>query len=45
MVFDHYVKRRSLSVPWTYAAIERIRPEGELFQCDHPGFGTLLFTL
>ncbi|WP_406471080.1 alginate lyase family protein [Streptomyces sp. NBC_01615] len=45
MVFNHYVKRRSLPAPWTYAAIQEIRPEGEGFQCDHPGFGTLLFTL
>ncbi|MFF0083068.1 alginate lyase family protein [Streptomyces canus] len=45
MVFNHYVKRRSLPAPWTYSAVEQIRPEGAAFQCDHPGFGTLLFTL
>ena len=45
MVFNHYVKRRSLPAPWTYTAIGRIRPEGAAFQCDHVGFGTLLFTL
>ncbi|MFH8468298.1 alginate lyase family protein [Streptomyces sp. NPDC017991] len=45
MVHNHYVKRRGLAAPWTYTAIQRIRPEGAAFQCDHPGFGTLLFTL
>ncbi|MEU0811625.1 alginate lyase family protein [Streptomyces sp. NPDC005970] len=45
MVFNHYVKRRGLGAPSTYAAIERIRPEGPGFQCDHPGFGTLMYTL
>ncbi|MEU1574966.1 alginate lyase family protein [Streptomyces collinus] len=45
MTFNHYVKRRSLPAPWTYAAIKNISPEGAAFQCDHVGFGTLLFTL
>jgi hypothetical protein len=45
MAFNHYVKRRGLPAPWTYAATQRITPEGAAFQCDHPGFGTLLFTL
>ncbi|QFQ95278.1 hypothetical protein F9278_02695 [Streptomyces phaeolivaceus] len=45
MAHNHYVKRRSLPTPWTYTAIQRIRPEGAAFQCDHVGFGTLLFTL
>ncbi|MEU6904146.1 alginate lyase family protein [Streptomyces coeruleorubidus] len=45
MAFNHYVKRRSLPAPWTFAATQRITPEGAAFQCDHPGFGTLLFTL
>ena len=35
----------SVATPWTYAAIQPIRPEGAAFQCDHVGFGTLLFTL
>ncbi|MGW1786133.1 alginate lyase family protein [Streptomyces sp. NPDC002143] len=45
MVHNHYVKRRGISTPWTYAAIQQTRPEGAAFQCDHIGFGTLLFTL
>ncbi|MFB6848628.1 alginate lyase family protein [Streptomyces sp. NPDC056373] len=45
MAFNHYVKRRSLPAPWTYTAVEAVRPEGEGFQCDDVGFGTLLFTL
>ncbi|MGW1675632.1 alginate lyase family protein [Streptomyces sp. NPDC002324] len=45
MVHNHYVKRRSVATPWTYTAIQQIRPEGAAFQCDHVGFGTLLFTL
>ena len=39
------LKRRSLPAPWTYAAVARLQPEGAAFQCDHVGFGTLLFTL
>ncbi|WP_244190765.1 hypothetical protein [Streptomyces caeruleatus] len=45
MAFNHYVKRRSLPAPSTYTAIGKIRPAGAAFQCDHVGFGTLLFTL
>ncbi|MEU9343129.1 alginate lyase family protein [Streptomyces sp. NPDC048278] len=45
LAFNHYVKRRSLPTPWTYAAVAKLQPEGAAFQCDHVGFGTLLFTL
>lgn len=32
-------------MPYTEKVIKRIRPEGEGFTCDNPGFGTLLFYL
>lgn len=45
MVWNHYGIRRGLSAPWTQRAAASIRPEGAAWQSDHPGFGTLLFTL
>ncbi|MEV0399605.1 alginate lyase family protein [Actinoallomurus sp. NPDC050550] len=45
MAWNHYVKRADAAAPYSYEAILKIRPEGAAFQADHPGFGTLLFTL
>ena len=45
MVWNHYGRRRGLPAPFTQQAAERIRPEGAAWSADHPGFGTLLFTL
>lgn len=45
MVWNHYENRQGLKVPYTRQAAERLRPEGAAWQADHPGFGTLLFSL
>jgi len=45
MVWNHYEKRKAVPAPYTKQAAEKIRPEGAAFGADHPGFGTLLFTL
>lgn len=45
MVWNHYERRRGVPAPFTRRAADRIRPEGALRNADHPGFGTLLFTL
>lgn len=47
MVLNHY---RQAGLPdsrmhYTRMAAEKLRPEGPGFGADHPGFGTLLFTL
>jgi MYXO-CTERM domain-containing protein len=42
MVWNHYVKRRSVPAPFTKELADKIRPEG--FRADHVGFGTILFT-
>ncbi|WP_330286839.1 hypothetical protein [Streptomyces sp. NBC_00576] len=45
MAYNHYVKRAGKSAPYTAQVAANLRPEGAPFQCDHPGFGTLLFSL
>jgi hypothetical protein len=45
MVWNHYGVRRGLAAPYTQRAAEKLRPEGAAWTVDHPGFGTLLFTL
>jgi hypothetical protein len=45
MVFNHYENRRGIPAPFTRQAADRARPEGAGFGADHPGFGTLLFSL
>jgi hypothetical protein len=45
MVWNHYQVRRGILAPFTKAAADKIRPEGAAWTGDHPGFGTLLFTL
>jgi hypothetical protein len=41
MVYNHYVRRKGLLMPYTEEVIKKIRPEG--YDRDQPGFGTLLF--
>lgn len=41
MVYNHYVNRRGLKMPFTEQVIRKIRPEG--YDRDQPGYGTLLF--
>jgi hypothetical protein len=41
MVYNHYVSRKGLSMPYTAEVIKKIRPEG--YDRDQPAFGTLLF--
>lgn len=45
MVWNHYEQRRGVPAPFTRQAAERIRPEGTTRNSDHPGFGTLMFSL
>ena len=45
MVWNHYQNRRGVPAPFTRQAADKIRPEGAGFASDHPGFGTLLFSL
>ena len=45
MVWNHYERRAGVPAPFTRRAAEKIRPEGPAFTADHPGFGTLMFTL
>ncbi|MFD5163140.1 hypothetical protein ACFWMJ_34655 [Streptomyces hawaiiensis] len=45
IAYNHYVKRAGKSAPYTTQVANQLRPEGAPNQCDHPGFGTLLFTL
>ena len=43
-VYNHYVNRMGLSMPYTEQVIERMRTEGgEEYHFDHMGFGTFLF--
>ncbi|MFA6544564.1 MAG: alginate lyase family protein [Limisphaerales bacterium] len=45
MVWNHYQVRRGIPAPFTKEAADKLRPEGAAWTGDHPGFGTLLFTL
>ena len=45
MVWNHYQNRRGLPAPYTRQAADKLRPEGAAHGSDHPGFGTLLFSL
>ncbi len=45
-VYNHYANRAGMDAPYTQKAAERVRPEGPgRPSADHPGFGTLLFSL
>lgn len=41
IVYNHYVSRRGLSMPYVEEVLQKIRPEG--YDRDQPAFGTLLF--
>ncbi|HEX6430058.1 MAG TPA: glycoside hydrolase family 97 catalytic domain-containing protein [Niastella sp.] len=41
MVYNHFVRIKKLSMPYTEQVIQKIRPEG--YDRDQPAFGTLLF--
>jgi len=45
MAYNHYAILKGLPAPWTQKAAETLRPEGPAAGADHPGFGTLLFSL
>jgi hypothetical protein len=45
MVWNHYENRAGLRAPFTKQAAGAIRPEAAAFSADHPGFGTLTFSL
>lgn len=45
-VYNHYVHRIGQQAPYTKAAAERLRPEGPgMPGADHPGYGTLFYTI
>ncbi len=45
--YNHYAKRanRESEIPFLKQAAETVRPEGEPWRADNPGYGTLLFSL
>ena len=45
MVWNHYQNRRGIPAPYSRQAADKCRPEGSAQGSDHPGFGTLLFSL
>jgi hypothetical protein len=45
MVWNHYVNRMGVAAPYTKAAVDYLWAEGDSYKGDHPGFGTLLFSL
>ncbi len=45
MVWNHYHVLGGLTAPFTGEAAAKLRPEGAAWTGDHPGFGTLLFSL
>jgi len=45
MVWNHYEVLLGIPSPFTKQAADKIRPEGAAWTGDHPGFGTLLFTI
>jgi hypothetical protein len=45
IAYNHYHNLKGLPMPYSERVLQKIRPEGPPFGADHPGFGTLLFTL
>ncbi len=41
MVYNHYVRRKGLVMPYTFKVVEKTRPED--YDGGHPSLGTLLF--
>ncbi|MCW3059778.1 MAG: hypothetical protein JWQ02_1599 [Capsulimonas sp.] len=44
-IYNHYVHRVGAAAPFTQQAAEKVRPEGAAQGADHPGFGTLLYSI
>lgn len=44
-IYNHYANRAGIAAPCTQRAAEKLRPEGPAPGADHPGFGTLLYSL
>lgn len=44
-IYNHYVNAAGLKAPFTEQAAAKIRPEGPAKGADHPGFGTLLYSI
>jgi hypothetical protein len=44
-IYNHYVHAAGLKAPYTGKAAAKIRPEGPAKGADHPGFGTLLYSV
>ncbi len=45
IVLNHYSKRKKIACPYTQQAAEKLRPEGAPWTADHPGYGTLLYSI
>ena len=45
IVLAHYQNRKKMNPFYTKKVVEKIRPEGEPWTADHPGYGTLLFSI
>ena len=46
MVWNHYRHRKGIDAPYTGRAAAMLRPEGAMTKnADHPGYGTLFFTI
>ena len=45
IALNHYHKRMKLNPFYIRMAAEKLRPEGQPWTADHPGYGTLLFAL
>lgn len=45
IVLNHYQKRKNLNPVYIIKAAEKLRPEAAPWTADHPGYGTLLFTI
>lgn len=43
IVYNAFVTRKKLAMPYTQQVLDKIRPEGAPMSSDHPGFGSLLF--
>ncbi len=45
IVLNHYQNRKKMNPFYTRMAAEKVRPEGGPWTADHPGYGTMLFSL
>jgi hypothetical protein len=44
-IYNHYVNCMGLAAPFTQQVAAQIRPEGAAQDSDHPGYGTLLYSI